>query len=179
MAAGELEGYASLFNVVDAGGDIVLPGAFVNLKDFLATGVVTWAHDMDRPVAMPIEAVDDGVGLRLRAGFHGTSDGIMARQVLTERQSAGVSPFGLSIGYILLQSGQDAAGHRLLRKIYLLEVGLVAMPMNFLARVSRVKGLDAAPGKALNAAELERARLLRGASRFEWGQFLAGLAGGL
>lgn len=158
-ARGEFAGYGSLFNVVDLGEDIVLPGAFVNLADFGRTGSLLWSHDLARPVAVPLEARDDGIGLWVRGRFHSTPGGQEARTIVEERQAAG-NPFGLSIGYVILKSRNQGLA-RLLEKLYLIEISLVAAPMNHGARVQVAKTYrpaDLTPARIQSSALAELMR---------------------
>lgn len=134
---GEFVGYGSVSSVRDLSGDIVAPGAFVNLPDFRRSGVILWAHDTARPVAVPLEVRDDGVGLFLRARLHDTADGTMAATIIRERQAAGMS-FGLSIGYSVLKSHTEGK-NRILDALYLHEVSLVSLPANPWAGVRAIK----------------------------------------
>lgn len=136
---GEFAGYGSVFGVEDLGGDTVLAGAFADtLPAFRSAGVICWGHDTSRPVAIPIEAREDHLGLYLRGRFHSTADGQDARRITAERQAAGLT-FGLSIGYLIVKSGPAPDGGRMLYKLWLLEVSLVAIPMNPFATVQSVK----------------------------------------
>jgi len=156
---GGFAGYVSIYGVEDEGGDTVLPGAFSGGLDyFRQSPLVLWDHDTSRPVGIASVA-DDGIGLWTAAKFLGTADGQMARQVVTETKQAG-APYGLSFGYSVPDRGAmrtpDGRG-RLLRRLKLLEVSLVSLPMNRLARVRAVKYT------AAEAAELERQRYLQAA----------------
>ncbi len=152
---GGFGGYASIFGVEDEGGDTVLPGAFTkDLDYFRQSSLVLWDHDSARPVAVA-SVVDDGIGLWTAAKLLGTPDGQMARQVVTETKEAGV-PYGLSFGYNVRAASPAPGGRgRLLRRLQLLEVSLVSLPMNALSRVRAVKY------SAAETAELERQRYLR------------------
>jgi uncharacterized protein len=69
---GIFEGYASLFNIVDLGGDIVMPGAFARtLKSVGASGVkMLWQHDGKQPIGAWTSLIEDGRGLKAgRAGW--------------------------------------------------------------------------------------------------------------
>jgi len=143
---GSFQGYASIFGVADESGDTVIRGAFTGGLDyFQSSRVVLWNHDMSRPVALATAIVEDGIGLWTSATFLGTPDGQMARQVVTEAKTAG-APYGLSFGYAIREPrGVTTApgGGRFLRRLTLLEVSLVSLPMNRLARVRAVKFSDA------------------------------------
>jgi hypothetical protein len=140
---GEFSGYANVFNIVDRGGDRVLPGAFdKDLDRFLREGFISWGHDWGQMIAMPVEAKEDATGLFLRAQFHSTEAAQEKRVITQERLAAGLS-MGLSIGYdvgdfaIVNEDGQRV---RELKELTVWETGLVAVPMNQLSNVSAIKG---------------------------------------
>lgn len=140
---GEFSGYANVFNVVDRGGDRVLPGAFAkDLKRFLAEGFIAWGHNWAEMVAMPTSAKEDEYGLFLGARFHSTERAQEARTITQERIAAGLS-MGLSIGYDVLDSEhvtEKGTRIRNLRELFVYETSLVAVPMNQLSTVTAVKG---------------------------------------
>lgn len=138
--SGSFSGYAAVFGNVDAGGDIIAPGAFAAaLPDFLRDGFIGWSHDWRELVAYPTTASEDDHGLRLEAAFHSTARAQEARVITAERAAAGLR-MGLSIGYRVADEAKTPAGHRLLRSIApLYEVSLVAVPMNREANVAAVK----------------------------------------
>lgn len=140
---GEFSGYANVFNVVDRGGDRVLPGAFAkDLPRFLTEGFISWGHDWGQMVAMPTEAREDDHGLFLRAKFHSTEAAQEKRTITAERLNAGLS-MGLSIGYDTVDSEtvtEDGARVRNLKELVVFETGLVAVPMNQLSTITAIKG---------------------------------------
>lgn len=138
--SGEFTGYASVFGNIDDGGDVVLPGAFEKaLPAFLENGFISWQHNWEQPVAIPIEAKEDATGLLIRAEFHSTTEAQQARTITNERLAAGKS-MGLSIGYGVEEEEYNSTA-RLLRVINpLYETALVTVPMNRLANVTSVKG---------------------------------------
>lgn len=148
---GEFTGYANVFNVVDRGGDRVLPGAFAkDLDRFLREGFIAWGHDWNAMVAMPLEAKEDGHGLFIRSRFHSTEAAQEARTITAERLAAGLS-MGLSIGYdvndfgLVTENGQRV---RELKDLTVYETSLVAVPMNAPSTVSAVKGAGLGSGLA-------------------------------
>jgi hypothetical protein len=137
---GSFSGYGSVFGVVDLGGDVVDAGAFsATLAEFRKSGLILWAHDRSRPVAMPAVAREDRFGLWLQGDFHSTPDAQAARAVVGERLANGFS-FGLSIGYIVRRDAY-VKGIRHLVTVDLVEVSLVALPMLPVATVTAVKGV--------------------------------------
>ena len=150
--AGTFEGYASLFNVVDLGRDMVLPGAFRDsLKARGAAGVkLLWQHDAAQVIGSWLSIAEDSRGLFVRGQLN--LDVAKAREVYALMKDGAVD--GLSIGFRTQKSVTDpATGVRRLQKVDLWEISIVTFPMLPNARVSSVKYLDA---KARLAAAIER-----------------------
>lgn len=137
---GVFEGYANVFNVVDHGGDVTMPGAFAKaLPEFLRDGFLAWGHDWNDPVAMPIEAHEDEHGLYIKGQFHSTARAQEARTIAKERLEAGLT-MGLSIGYAVEKGTVNKAGGLDLHTIYpLWETSLVTVPMNQASYITAVK----------------------------------------
>lgn len=116
-------GYAAVFDAVDRGGDVMRRGAFG------AVGRVPllWQH-RGAPVG-EIEAIgEDARGLRVMARV---DDPALAPLV------ASGAVGDLSVGYRVTDSRQGA--RRELRRVELVEVSLVAQPMQALARIHAVE----------------------------------------
>ncbi|MET0310351.1 MAG: HK97 family phage prohead protease [Sphingomonas sp.] len=115
-------GYASVFDVRDRGGDVVRKGAFG------VPGVVPllWQH-AGAPVGTVERIEEDNRGLRVigRVDAPELADAV-ARGAVT----------GLSFGYRVREARGGAA--REIRRLDLMEVSLVASPMQPLARVHAV-----------------------------------------
>lgn len=137
---GFLEGYASTWSNWDLVGERPVKGAFAaSLDAFLRDGFVGVQHDWGvLPVATPLEAREDDLGLFVAAEFHSTDDAQKARTVIRERIERNKS-VKLSIGYDVLEDEFVEEG-RLLKKIDLLEWSYVLYPANTLAVVTTVKG---------------------------------------
>jgi uncharacterized protein len=138
---GRLEGYGSVFNVVDAGRDVVAPFAFkASLATHAARGTkprMFWRHDPDQPIGVWDELVEDAKGLRMT--------GRLILEVQRARETHALLKAGaldgLSIGYRARDFENDRAkGVRILRQVDLYEVSVVPMAMNDDARVTSVKG---------------------------------------
>ena len=122
-------GYAALFGVADRGGDIVRPGAFARS---LARGhgrvPLLWQHGGLRPVGVIDMLAEDATGLRVTGR-------VAAGSVAGDALAAGAIT-GLSFGY---RSRRERRGtYRELIEVDLLEVSLVAVPMQPGARVDQV-----------------------------------------
>ena len=135
---GVFEGYASVFNMVDLGRDMVLPGAF---RDTLARRSVTrvkmlWQHEAKEPIGAWISIQEDARGLRVKGRLN--LEVARAREVLALMREGTVD--GLSIGFRTEKAFSDKmSGVRRLQKIDLWEISVVTFPMLPQARVSSVK----------------------------------------
>jgi phage head maturation protease len=122
-ADGSFSGYASRFNVVDLGRDLVLPGAFAeSVARRSARGIkMLFQHDPAEPIGVWLEVREDAHGLFARG------------RILPEID-------GLSIGFRAVEGRTDPkSGVRKLTRIDLWEISVVTFPMLPEARVSAVK----------------------------------------
>lgn len=137
---GTISGYASTFNNIDDGGDIVMPGAFkatlANYRKRKSMPAMLWQHDPRQPIGLWKSMTEDEKGLKV--------DG----ELLTEiPQGAVVHALlkrgainGLSIGYRTKDFEIDKqTGARRIKKADLFEASLVTFPMNSDATVTSVK----------------------------------------
>ena len=150
-----LEGHASVFGVVDRGGDVVLPGAYAaSLKRIAAAGGrvrMLWQHDPAQPIGVWEEVREDARGLWVK--------GRLLTELEKGREAAALLAAGaidgLSIGYRTIRAERGPQGRRLLAEVELWEVSLVTFPMLPAARVA-VKG---AAGELVAALQAARAGL--------------------
>ena len=142
-------GYASVFDRVDRGGDIVRAGAFAaSLKDGRAVPLL-WQHRPGISIGTIEALAEDARGLRVVGRVtHPTAARLVERGALT----------GLSFGY-RVRAARGVRPRELLA-LDLAEVSLVAQPMQPLARVIAVSPSIVIPAKAgISTAEAnERAR---------------------
>lgn len=150
---GEFEGFGSVYGNKDSQGDICEPGCFRNaIPDFLKSGFIADGHDWQNDIAMPLEAVEDRHGLRIRAQFHSDPVAQQRRVRVMERIAAGKS-VQLSVGYSIRPGGaEQKADGRHLTDLRLFEVSVVAAAANDQCLVTSAKaysaglaGLDAEP----------------------------------
>ncbi|MBX9738940.1 MAG: HK97 family phage prohead protease [Beijerinckiaceae bacterium] len=135
---GVFEGYASLFGVVDLGGDEVMPGAFRNSLARRGAGAVRmlWQHDPMAPIGAWLSIAEDARGLRVKGRLN--LEVARAREALALLREGAVD--GLSIGFRVTKSRKSRAdGVRRLIELDLWEVSLVTFPMLPQARVSSIK----------------------------------------
>ncbi len=129
-----LAGYASVFDVPDAGGDVVRRGAFARLPPHPVP--LLWQHDANAPIGTVDQLREDARGLRVIATL---ADTRAARDAAALLQAKALT--GLSFGYRVRASvagGKAAGGLRHLTDLELIEVSLVTFPMQRLARVHAV-----------------------------------------
>ena len=131
-ADGRFAGYASVFNKLDSGGDIVLPGAFVkSLAKRRGRIRLLFQHDPKEPVGTWESMAEDSHGLfvtgRLVPG--------VPRSDALKRLIESRALDGLSIGFRTVKASRRD-GNRLLHEIDLYEVSIVTFPMMEEARIA-------------------------------------------
>lgn len=133
-----LAGYASIFHARDAGGDVVMPGAFARaVRENSGAIPLLWQHDAREPIGRVEQLAEDGRGLRVIARISlGCRRGRDAASLI---RSGALT--GLSIGYRVRRSRIDPARRvRRLIDVDLVEISLVTFPMQPRARVMGVEG---------------------------------------
>lgn len=140
---GTFEGYGSVFNITDRGGDIVAAGAFAEtLAAAKAAGrlpAMLWQHRQAEPIGVYTEMEEDAIGLKVKGKLAlKTARGAEAYELM---KMGAIS--GLSIGYRVRDDSWDrVTGVRTIKKADLHELSLVTMPMNDASRVSAVKTIE-------------------------------------
>lgn len=134
-----ITGYGSVFNNVDGGGDVVMPGAF---KEFIAKGrkpKMLWQHDASQPIGVWDEMREDANGLLMKGRI--SKRATKGAEVAALVKMGAVD--GLSIGYRTQEYEIDMdAGTRKLTKLDLWETSVVTFPMNDLAGIYAVKSAE-------------------------------------
>jgi HK97 family phage prohead protease len=149
---GTFEGYLSVFDVVDLGGDLVEKGAFSKTIKEANGGFVPmlWQHDEKKPIGKLYLSEDD-YGLKVRGELAlGVAQADEAYMLL----KSGVVR-GLSIGYKAIRK-QVEKGIRHLKEVALFEGSVVTFPMLPLAQVTAVKDMGR---KSDFLAELQEAQM--------------------
>jgi HK97 family phage prohead protease len=143
--SGRISGYASTFEGnADRQGDVVLAGAFAaSLARHTKSGqmpVMLWAHAQEQPIGRWVHMEEDSKGLFVEGNLNlNTTKG----RESFEHIKAGDAG-GLSIGFTVEEGGREYVGKGIfnLKKVDLLEVSVVAIPANALARITDVKSLS-------------------------------------
>ncbi len=135
---GVFVGYASLFGVRDASGDMVMRGAFAaSLKKRPPENIrMLFQHDPAEPVGTWLEMRENERGLYVRGRLDKNVQ--RGRELLSLLESGGLD--GLSIGFRTVNATREKLSRtRQLLSVDLWEVSLVTFPMLAGARVSELK----------------------------------------
>lgn len=148
---GRFSGYGSVFNVPDAYGDVVVPGAFArSLRESSQSQrmpAMLWQHNPTLPIGVWRTMREDSRGLYVEGELADTQ---LAREAYALLKMGALS--GLSIGFeVVEESINKQTRLRELRDVRLWEVSPVTFPANNDARVSNVKGT----GVAMSIREFE------------------------
>ena len=128
-----LAGYAAIFDRPDRGGDVIRKGAFLaSLKE--GQGVpLLWQHKAGAVIGRIEHLSEDKRGLRVIAELGEGADAVRAATLVKSGKLD-----GLSFGY-RVREAEKSGGLRELRELELVEVSLVAEPMQPRARVHAVE----------------------------------------
>lgn len=134
---GTIEGYASVFEVVDSGMDVVAPGAFSKSLGSGRKVRMLWQHDMAQPIGVWDEIREDERGLYVK--------GRISKDVAKGSEAIALFRMGamdsLSIGYRTISASPEGNGRvRRIEEAELWEVSAVTIPMNEMA-VASVKSI--------------------------------------
>lgn len=134
---GTFEGHASLFNLIDLGRDLILPGAFKQTlnKNPASQIKMLWQHDAKTVLGHWIDIHEDGLGLYVKGQLNLKIAAAKEALALMEAGEIDV----LSIGFRTIQCKRDQqTGVRYLSQIDLVEISIVTFPMMPKARIQRL-----------------------------------------
>ena len=126
-------GYAAVFDRPDRGGDVVRKGAFADSLRRGEAVPLLWQHRAGAVIGRIEHLSEDGRGLRVIAELGTNEDARRAARLIESGKLD-----GLSFGYRVRGAG-EAGGLRELTELDLIEVSLVAEPMQTRARVHAVE----------------------------------------
>lgn len=152
---GRFSGYASVFNEVDLGGDMILPGAFAeavaaaNRKNnpqfprMHLQHALGWTNNDMLPIGVWTALEEDSKGLRVEGQLAPTSTARDVHALLTMQPRPALD--GLSIGYVARKATwpknpKPGEPTRIISKLDLLEISVVVTPMDPRARIVSAKG---------------------------------------
>jgi len=140
---GTIEGYASLFDEVDQGNDMVVSGAYKSSLSRRKPKSVKmlWQHDPRQPIGMWDEIYEDEKGLYVK--------GRLLMSIQQGKEAAALIEAGaidgMSIGYRTINADRQVVGEktvRALKELDLWEISMVTFPMLPTARIVSRKGED-------------------------------------
>jgi uncharacterized protein len=156
---GTIEGYASVFDVVDSYKDVIAPGAFKRtLAAWQSSGrmlPVLWQHDEYNPIGVTLAASEDEHGLAVKAQL--ITEVAQARDAYALAKAGALG--GMSIGFSIPNKAADGNPAvvydderqvQIIREVRLWEYSLVTFPANEAATINQVK---AAANALENASE--------------------------
>lgn len=140
---GTIEGYASVFGVIDTLDDIISPGAFADtISAHKAAGTMPamlWQHDSDDPMGVWTEMSEDAKGLRIKGKI--CLETSCGKDAYALTKAGAIS--GLSVGFVTKAYEYDTETNiRTITEIDLWEVSLVTFPANTKARITNIKSAD-------------------------------------
>lgn len=127
-------GYAAVFDRPDKGGDIIRKGAFARALQRAGEVPLLWQHKAGTVIGRIEHLSEDQRGLRVIAAVG---------EPRASRLLGNGKVNGLSFGY-RVREAKSAGAHRELIELDLVEVSLVANPMQPKARVHAVEGYECA-----------------------------------
>ena len=133
------EGYASTFNNVDHGDDIVMRGAFSNSLAKNSQVPILWQHQMSEVIGISVQLREDDKGLLVKGNLP-TDDTLVSGRIIPQMKVGSIKE--MSMGYFVEDYEITKDGIRLLKKINLFEVSLVTKAMNSQALVTGFKSFE-------------------------------------
>lgn len=139
--SGKFEGYASVFDVVDSDGDIIVKGAFnTSIKKFSENGKMPkmlWQHNPSIIIGKFTEMREDEAGLYVK--------GQLITEVEKGKEAYTLMKEGvldsMSVGFNILNA-QKSNGGRVIDDLDLWEISIVTWGANPDAQVTSVKAID-------------------------------------
>ena len=133
------EGYASTFNNVDHGDDIVIRGAFFNSLAKNSQVPILWQHQMSEVIGVSVQLYEDDKGLFVKGNLP-KDDTLVSGRIIPQMKVGSIKE--MSIGFFTKNYDRAKDGIRLLKEIDLFEVSLVTKAMNSQALVTGFKSFE-------------------------------------
>ena len=133
------EGYASTFNNVDHGDDVVMRGAFSNSLAKNSQVPILWQHQMSEVIGISVQLYEDDKGLFIKGNLP-KDDTLVSGRIIPQMKVGSIKE--MSIGFFTKNYDRAKDGIRLLKEIDLFEVSLVTKAMNSQALVTGFKSFE-------------------------------------
>ena len=131
----QLKGYASVFNVVDYHGDVIIKGAFASsiLRHFSGHTIkFLWQHKHVSPIGIIDNLKEDNVGLYVECSIN--AGVLKGYEIISLVKQGAIDSF--SIGFNVKDSRLNKNGCREILDIDLWEISVVTFPANCYARIN-------------------------------------------
>ena len=139
---GQFQGYASVFDNIDLGGDVVEKGAFnASLNETGGKIPILDHHNPAQQIGWNLSAREDDHGLYVKGQLDLNVQNARERHSLMRMAAKIGGNTGLSIGFQTVREEPDFKDHsvRRLKEVRLIEYSLVTFAMNPDAQVTHVK----------------------------------------
>ena len=140
--SGTFEGYASVFDVEDSDGDVIVKGAFANtINNFTEKGKMPkmlWQHNPSIIIGKFTEMLEDNNGLYVKGRLITEVDKGREAHILMKEGALD----SMSVGFNIIDAVNTKGRGRTINDLDLWEVSLVTWGANPDALVSTVKGID-------------------------------------
>jgi len=133
------EGYASTFNNIDHGDDVVIRGAFSNSLAKNSQVPILWQHQMSEVIGVSVQLYEDDKGLFIKGNLP-KDDTLVSGRIIPQMKVGSIKE--MSIGFFTKNYDMAKDGIRLLKEIDLFEVSLVTKAMNSRALVTGFKSFE-------------------------------------
>ncbi len=129
---GRFFGYASVFNVEDLHGDVILPNAFAG--NDVSSVKLLWQHNASEPIGRVLNLVQTQYGLLIEGQIIESTE--QGKDIINMIADGVID--GLSIGFEIVEA-EKLEGKRYISKVKLWEVSIVTFPANPEARIGELK----------------------------------------
>jgi HK97 family phage prohead protease len=130
-----IQGYSSVFDVIDSHNDIIKRGAFfesINKHNIEKKVKLLWQHNHSEPIGVIEELYEDDKGLFMIASINNLTQ--RGKEIISLISQNAIN--GLSIGFKVEDFEYNCDGIRVIKKIDLWEVSVVTFPANEQAQIN-------------------------------------------
>jgi HK97 family phage prohead protease len=141
-SSGMIRGYASTFNNIDLGMDVVDKGAFKkSIKESKGSWPILADHNPTSQIGWNLRAEEDEKGLFVEGKLDLNVQAAREKYSLAKTAMELGAKMGLSIGYMVIKAEPDREKPivRRLKELKLFEYSLVTFPMNTAAMITAMK----------------------------------------
>lgn len=130
----KFEGFGSTFGNIDSTGDRIEMGAFTESLKRLKP-VLLFGHDMNQPLGVfdNVEERPDGLFVE---GRMPKADSLVSGRIMPQMKIGSIK--SLSIGFFIIDA-EMVGNIRVIREVELLEISLVTIPANQMARITEIR----------------------------------------